>query len=229
MIDLAALTARWESAFPGLRPAGHRMRGPLEDRWVRFHSLPGGKRYPDDEGEYAELLARHHAVLADLAGDPDARVYVTVPAFGADDLFPGVPAPARDAVHWRTLPADEYGAGYELRVLETTLGELDPLLREVADDQTGDVLVLPPTLEWAYHPYDGGADVFARSPEERDALRSRYAAWCRSTGPEEAASPGPREDGAQRVCRGARPPPLQQRASDPGRLRRRSSRTPDER
>ena len=41
-------------------------RGGTGQRWVRFHSLPGSKRYADDEEEYAELMCRHLAVLAEL-------------------------------------------------------------------------------------------------------------------------------------------------------------------
>ncbi|CAM5706649.1 hypothetical protein SALBM217S_04925 [Streptomyces griseoloalbus] len=31
-----------------------------------------------------------------------------------------------------------------------------------------------------YHPYDGGADVFLTSPEERDRMRDRHADWLSS-------------------------------------------------
>lgn len=52
---------------------------------------------------------------------------------------------------------------------------LDPLLRQVADDETGGVIIAPPDLRWLYHPYDGGADVIAPSTAERDALAKRFA------------------------------------------------------
>ena len=39
------------------------------------------------------------------------------------------------------------------------------------------VLVADPDRRWVLHPYDGGMDVIAESPEARGLLRARYAAW----------------------------------------------------
>lgn len=65
-MDVTDLTARWTGAWGDCRPIGHELRGCLHDRWVRFHSLPGSKRYAVDEGEYAEILHRHLTVLTEL-------------------------------------------------------------------------------------------------------------------------------------------------------------------
>jgi hypothetical protein len=56
-------------------------------------------------------------------------------------------------------------------------GVLDQLLRAVADNDLGNVIVGPSDLRWLYHPYDGGADVIAASSIERDALRDRHPTW----------------------------------------------------
>lgn len=56
-------------------------------------------------------------------------------------------------------------------------GELDLLLRLVADDETRGVIIAPPDLAWLYHPYDGGADVITRYKGERDALAARHTGW----------------------------------------------------
>ncbi len=56
-------------------------------------------------------------------------------------------------------------------------GCLDALLRLVADERAGDVLIAPRDFAWLYHPYDGGGDVVATSTAQRDALRERYAEW----------------------------------------------------
>jgi hypothetical protein len=54
---------------------------------------------------------------------------------------------------------------------------LDTLLRIVADDATAGVIITNPKLTWLYHPYDGGADVIAANPQDRDELRSRHVDW----------------------------------------------------
>ena len=39
---------------------------PGDARWVRFHSLPGSKRYAENEAEYACVLSRHNVVIGEL-------------------------------------------------------------------------------------------------------------------------------------------------------------------
>jgi len=71
--ELEALSVLWEQRWP--TPAGGQMRHVHRDRWVRFHSLPGSKRYPDGEAEYAIVLERHHTLLSEL-GPSDDELYV---------------------------------------------------------------------------------------------------------------------------------------------------------
>jgi hypothetical protein len=81
-VDVAGFAARWAGAWGECRPIGDELRGCLRDRWVRFHSLPGSKRYAGNEDEYAELMRRHLTVLAELmsrdgAGGEGELVVVT--------------------------------------------------------------------------------------------------------------------------------------------------------
>ena len=69
MLDVDAFWAWWQAAFDGCPPIGHRLRARFATRrWIRFHSLPGSKRYATDEAEYAELLHRHDAIATALFG-----------------------------------------------------------------------------------------------------------------------------------------------------------------
>ena len=46
-------------------PDGHTLRDRFTDRWVRFHSLPGGQRYATADAR-AEVRRRHDTVLTEL-------------------------------------------------------------------------------------------------------------------------------------------------------------------
>ncbi|MFI0469862.1 hypothetical protein ACH347_37835 [Saccharopolyspora sp. 5N102] len=59
-------------------------------------------------------------------------------------------------------------------------GAVDDLLRSVADDVSGGVMIADSSLERIHHPYDGGSDVLLPTVAERDALRHRYARWLSS-------------------------------------------------
>src|SRR5205814_2205884 len=56
----------WQDRFSGCEPLAHEMRVALRPRWVRFHSLPESKRYPEDEVEYESVLHRHNCILGEL-------------------------------------------------------------------------------------------------------------------------------------------------------------------
>jgi hypothetical protein len=139
---------------PTTAPVGHLLRDQHRDRWVRFHSLPESKRYPDSEEEYATVLARHHAVLDELG--LHGRCYVLSALF-ADDLMPPPPAESTllpRAVHWRTVPPVR-GEELEIAVYATEShypsGELDALLRAVVEEELVGMIIAPPDDDWLYH------------------------------------------------------------------------------
>ena len=53
----------------------------------------------------------------------------------------------------------------------------DRLLRLVADDATGEVILTDAELNWLYHPYDGGAGIIVSGPDARDELRASHPTW----------------------------------------------------
>lgn len=182
LISLAALNARWQRQWPRCLPVGHELRCCARATWVRFHSLPGAKRYAEDDSEYAEILRRHHVLLGEMAGADEVLV-VTIAWSGSREPAQREPRLAGvlpDAVYWKPVLADQDDAGWEswahLHVSMSPWqgGELDPLLRLVADDETTGAIIAPPDLTWLYHPYDGGVDVIARHKGDRDTLTRRH-------------------------------------------------------
>lgn len=176
---------RARSARRPATPAGQWLRD-ADDRWVRFHTLPASKRYPETPAEYEIVLARHNTVLAELITGPSVLV---VTAGYSGTAQPGNPARSPEtsaahpgAVYWRSERIDdepEFPSWMHLYVsrMPWSSGSLDALLRQVADDVIANVLVADPGLRWRYHPYDGGMDVMLSSTADRDALRDRHRDW----------------------------------------------------
>ncbi|TVZ93526.1 hypothetical protein FB157_106248 [Streptomyces sp. BK340] len=50
-LDRDLLSALWQRQYSKGSPIAHELRTAYGDRWVRFHSLPGSKRYPETEDE----------------------------------------------------------------------------------------------------------------------------------------------------------------------------------
>ena len=168
-------------------------RGPLpyeprnaSDRWIRFHTLPGSKRYPRSDAGYEMVLARHNVVLGELVTGPTVLIatagYSDAPQPEEPCPLPEALAARPRAVYWTSACIDDE-PGFEswmhlyVSQLPWTAGCLNPLLRQVADDVIASVLVADTDLRWLYHPYDGGMDVMLSSTTERDALRDRHQDW----------------------------------------------------
>jgi hypothetical protein len=178
-------------AWGDCRPIGHELRSCLHDRWVRFHSLPGSKRYAGSEDEYAVILDRHLTVLAELlAGDgtgaePELLVMTAswsdgpAPAPREAELAGVLPA----AEHWMSILTDDSVPGEEtwthlwVSAVRFPGQDLSPLLRLVADYVTAGVIITTADMNWLYHPYDGGADVIAATAGQRDLFRRQHQGW----------------------------------------------------
>jgi hypothetical protein len=163
-VDTAGLTALWARARGDCRPVSYELRSCLHDRWVRFHSLPGSKRYAGSEQEYAELMRRHLAVLAELMshdGADQSRELVVVTASWsggrrlaprAAELAGALPAAAHgtSVLTDDSIPAEETWTHLWASAARLHGEELPRLLRLVADDVT---------------------------PGHRDQLRHAHADW----------------------------------------------------
>ncbi|MET7301774.1 hypothetical protein [Embleya sp. NPDC005575] len=180
-VDLARLSADWRTHWGGCPPLGHLLKEAFPEKWVRFHSLPDSRRYARNDSEYRVLLERQHTVLADLGAPP--RLVVVGCACG-DGVEPAGRsrqlAALAPGAYWRSVRSGD-AADPDVHVyagsLPNTPAALDPLLRSVADDETAGVILAPVGLDWLAHPYDGGLDVIARSPVERDALGASHPDW----------------------------------------------------
>ena len=189
MTDLAAFTSRWRANWADELPIGSLLRG-HRDRWVRFHSLPGSKRYPETDDETGEMLFRYNTVLGELVtsdlsvSNTEQLLYVLThswsesrfPMIRDSDLVHALP----DAELWQSLPPDDYSECWTHVWVSTTVwapGALDPLFTLVGDDGTADVIIMDRDCTWAHHPYDGGSDVIAPSTAVRDLLASRHREW----------------------------------------------------
>ena len=188
----------WDRWFPDCEPVAHHLPITFPGRWVRFHSLPGSKRYPEDEAEYGTVLERHNRVLGELAcaGEPVALL-TTGYSETAD------PAPRQQelleldphARYWRTIAMHEQPDNFpEPSFWHVFMsgwywwpGVFDAIVRLVAADVLANVMIVALDGRWLLHPYDGGMDVIVESRGVRDALAERYPEWL---GPEWRASNG---------------------------------------
>jgi hypothetical protein len=187
----ADLTARWHAHWPTqppLLPGARTDFKATNDRWVRFHSLPESKQWPDTEEERFELLHRHFTAMRELMTQyASENLVVIMEDWNTNDLFGGwtkkyVPG-SWPWVDWRDPGDDDRDPlSYYWVAPMTSIDELSDLLLLVASE-TGNATITDQNLAWLYSPYAGGADVILPSTNERNEFRDRHPDWRPKFGP----------------------------------------------
>src|SRR5712671_5847453 len=77
----------FQSSFNNCPPVGFMLRDTHGDRWLRIHSLPDSKRYPDNQQESDELLHRHLKVAQFVLQDTESYIFVGI--YGDDKDLAG--------------------------------------------------------------------------------------------------------------------------------------------
>lgn len=182
-----ALTKYWNSQFEGFAPEAHNLKHEFKDRWVRFHSLPESKRYPESESEYQEMLNRNNSLLKEIFG-LQSSLLVVLPEY-SDSVEPIKPEKELNELfpqskYWCSIAQyddeeDDDEFYWHLHVAKVTLNtnELDNLFRLVAHDEAGNIIIVGIASNTLFHPYDGGADVILSSTEQRNELKNKYSKW----------------------------------------------------
>ncbi|MFK3670688.1 hypothetical protein ACI2IX_10990 [Leifsonia aquatica] len=173
---VAGLEAAWDREFPGVVPLLDN-REPHR-RWVRFHSLPESKRYPETDDEMRHVLRLHERILTSLRDSTPGEPLLVVGStwYGAGDPVGPPPQGLDGAILWRIERSwnedDEVDAALWVSTRYQRAEQLTDLLTAVAEGPGGPILITTPSLSWRYHPYDGGGDVVAVDRRQR-----RRIAW----------------------------------------------------
>jgi hypothetical protein len=181
-----SIASNWAARFGDLLPLGHVLRTALAgSRWLRIHSLPEAKRYAESGAEYDELLRRHNEVASEVLGSA-APCAMIVARYASGAQTTDWSEEAR-VLGWSLEPNTTWGrAAYDddgvflefaIAPVAWSPSTFDALIRSVADDQERGVLFFSETTGEVYAPYDGGADLFLRSSDRRDAFRLRWQRW----------------------------------------------------
>ncbi|BDD80800.1 hypothetical protein TPB0596_05630 [Tsukamurella pulmonis] len=185
--EAAEFDAAWQSSFGGRPPYAHWLPSYHYERWLRLHSLPESKQYPDTEAEYEVLLDRYFAEIDELHGDDEWLWVVTFsssftrrPVRRRAALVDLMPRPRL----WRTIIEEDCEEDEEdliwthlyLNQVHRDADELRQLLRLVADAGVP-VIVTGSDVTWADCPYDGGADLILPTVAERDRIADRFKQW----------------------------------------------------
>lgn len=184
----SALDGFWSTHVGDAPPVPWSLRDVCRARWLRFHSLPAGKRYATTAAETEEVLRRHNTVLDQLARRASHVFLITAACSGLPSgasRDPVVQAMDPTAKPWRWVAMHELERDmFELNYLHLFASEwdwrpgvFDALLRLVAEDRVANVMMVFDLAGCIYHPYDGGADVVLDTVARRDEWKATWSRW----------------------------------------------------
>lgn len=158
----------WARYHPTCLPLGWMLRSCARAPWVRFHALPGSKRYADDEAERSVILSRANALAGWLLGENE---WCWVIEGDTDD-----PVTAGEvALSGReTDDPDDPVWSFYVRHERWRARANNAKLLSIADDEPRRVVWMRCDNGAVFAPYDGGFDLF---PESWEGVRQLKAAW----------------------------------------------------
>ena len=180
----------WRGSYGEIPPVGYRLRFCfLDSKWVRFHSLPGSKRYADNEAEMKIVLERANTLADRVLG-------VGTECWMIANSFPDQ-AEYRDKLFFKQrLIRDIFGLqksyswkdpeeAPEDQTLWTTYageckwrhGEFDEAIKLIAEDIETDVLWISKQTKAVFSPYDGGTDLIVQDSKEVTSLKEEFSNW----------------------------------------------------
>ena len=172
----------WQRNFAHEQPLAHELRERYRKRWVRFHSLPNSKRYPETDNEWATLLERHNLVVDHLATD-GCQLELLTTNWSAEQNSCHAPSEILQlglaADHWQSFTVGDPANWWHMYRSSViwSLGSLDCVFRLVADHAISNVMILDPDKDWLLHPYDGGLDVIHETRQDRNVICSAFGKW----------------------------------------------------
>jgi hypothetical protein len=174
----------WLAAHAPLVPP-HRLKAELAERWVRFYSLPHGKRYPDTADEHEEIRRRADTLLAEACDDVSEVMLVT-------GLYgPVGQVPRRSVAQVQVQPEAEYWR--EVREADSddddwplhqwvSFGDYSPhafdeTVQLISAEQLANTVVVAIGRNVIVNLYDGGVDVILPTADERHRWYERHREW----------------------------------------------------
>jgi len=163
-------------------PMAHFMRQAFPELWLRIHSLPESKRYPEDDTERLIVFDRYSRFGSALLGESAPCLIVQSRFVGfprSSEILPELDWMPIHRVGDENQDEDEVEDVWDSWVAHTIWkpSTFRTLLLEIADNRESNIAFLSETTDCVFTPYDGGADGFSFDTSLLHRLSGEFAPW----------------------------------------------------
>jgi hypothetical protein len=173
----------WNASFSHMPPIAWHMREENMLKWVRFYSLPGGKRYPSSRGERLVALRRYNSIADEVfLDDVDCWIVAAYP------IYDGIPQYNIDVILSEGFDLfkniDFISDDGDLEVQRIFVksgtwksGKFNKIFNLIMDGKLPSLMFVSKARLSIYAPYDGGIDVILQAADAFQEMLQKYEEW----------------------------------------------------
>lgn len=173
------INSSWDDVFGSAFPSRESCREAFHDCWIRIHSLPDSKRYPDSEEDVSQLLLRHNlAADLTLGKGSECEAFIIGPIDkGSMALINGTINIIHPSTERYFLNDDSEPLPVVSTRTQWEAGVFDKIILSIADDEFPQFMLVNYQRKAIYSPYDGGADLFLLNPLHFSSVLNKLKPW----------------------------------------------------
>jgi hypothetical protein len=157
-------------------PLAHLMRETFPEHWIRIHSLPESKRYPETEAEKEIIFDRYSLFGTALLGHGASCLIIQSRFLGFPRLDEFMPEFSWQQIHQVGKDEDDTWNSWQAPITWTPK-EMRPLLLAIAEDKEAHIAFLSNITDCVFIPSDGGADGFSFDSKLLQRLLEEFSPW----------------------------------------------------
>lgn len=172
----------WRSLYPKCAPIVYSLKYELPNKWLRFHSLPNGKRYPQNSDELKEVLFRYNCILKEIMSNVAEVFIVFAFVAAASDI-----RNQQDYVNKLYKFKDKFSVLYDeapyiisSKIISFKGSDFNNIFEKIANDEVDNFVIINPKNGDIFAPYDGGVDLIINNAQKLKAMRNKYSNWLSS-------------------------------------------------
>ena len=176
----------WNNYFNQTIPLNYLFKEVYHERWLRIHSLPESKRYPDNDLEMNIILQRQNQIISDLYNENEEIYLVMTNIIHENEkhelinFYPNLNFERSYSIELEKHFSNNFNNGEILDVYVSekkwNLNSYDEILKDIANDISR-VFFISLNNKIIVSPYDGGIDIIFNSETDKNIHREKYKEW----------------------------------------------------